>query len=401
MRRSVPARWSLAAAAALLVSVLPVVVDQEYLLLATDPAELAESADNGRRAATASDGVPTGWWRLGWWSGTGPEEARPASTPPAARPARTAGRTNQQAAAPVSPASAGRLGVPATVLSAYRGAAARLKVLDPGCRLSWEMLAGIGKVESGHASGGYVTSRGNTVRPILGPRLDGSRFAAISDTDDGRLDGDSAWDRAVGPMQFIPSSWEHFASDGNADGTKSPHNVFDAALASGVYLCVGRGDLSRSDDLFEALYRYNHSTPYVQTVHAWIRAYREGGATATATDPARAPRAVGGAGTSPGRPPAPTSSPGPTDPSGPSEPSPSEPGPGERGPEQPGPGRPGPDEPAPAPTPSRSPTPSPGPTPPPGPSPAPFPSPWCPVEPLPVCVELPPLGDALRTPPLS
>ena len=398
MRRSLPARWSLAAAAALLVSLLPVVVDQESLLLATDPSELAESADNGRRAETASDGVPTGWWRLGWWSGTGPEDARPASTPPGARRARTAGRTNKQAAATVPAASAGRLGVPATVLSAYRGAAARLQVLDPGCRLSWEMLAGIGKVESGHASGGYVTSRGDSVRPILGPRLDGSRFAAISDTDDGRLDGDRAWDRAVGPMQFIPSSWEHFASDGNADGTKNPHNVFDAALASGVYLCVGRGDLSRSADLFDALYRYNHSTPYVQTVYAWIRAYRQGGATATETDLARVPRAVGGAGTSPTRSPAPTASPRSTERPGPAEPDPSEPDPSEPGPGEPGPEQPRPDEPAPTPTPSRPPAPSPGPTRPPGPTPSPSPSRWCPVEPLPVCVDLPPLGDALLAP---
>ncbi|MEQ7004719.1 lytic transglycosylase domain-containing protein [Actinopolymorpha sp. B17G11] len=380
--------------AAIVASVLPVVVDQEYLLLTTDPTDLAAAADNGRRAEPAPDGVPTEWWRFGWWVRSGPERARPTPSPEpkVAGPAVTSGRTKEDAE-PVAAASGGRLGVPATVLSAYRRAAARVRVLDPACGLSWEMLAGIGKIESGHAWGGYVTSRGDTVRPILGPQLDGSRYAAISDTDGGRLDGDTQWDRAVGPMQFIPSSWEHFAADGNADGTKNPHNVFDAALASGLYLCVGQGDLSRSGDLREALYRYNHSTSYVQSVYAWILAYRQGGATATAADVSQV-RAVGGGGdpSSPGRQsPEPTASPRPT-----GQPNPGGPGPGGPAPGEPAPGEPAPGEPAPGDPGEPGPEdPGPGPSPDPTPAPGPTPSPWCPVESLPVCVELPPLDLGL------
>jgi hypothetical protein len=352
------------------------------------------SADNGRRAERALDDVPAEWWRFGWWVRSGPDNPPPAPTPPTAGPSDTSGRTKKDAADPVPAAAAGRLGIPATVLAAYRKAAARLQASDPGCRLSWEMLAGVGKVESGHAWGGLVTSRGDTVRPILGPRLDGSRYAAISDTDGGRLDGDTEWDRAVGPMQFIPSSWEHFASDGNADGMRNPHNVVDAALASGVYLCVGRGDLSRSDDLHEALYRYNHSTPYVQTVYAWILAYRQGGATATEPDLSQATRTMAGGDPSQGPPSGSTASPRPTGSPGPGGQGPDGQGPGDPGgpgPAEPDPEGPGQSEPDPGEEDPGEPDPGGPSTPTPGPTPGSSPSPWCPVKALPVCVELPPL----------
>lgn len=46
-------------------------------------------------------------------------------------------------------------------------------------------------------------------------------------------------------MQFIPSTWSNggpdgtgWGADGNGDGKKDPHNVFDAALAAGGYLCA-------------------------------------------------------------------------------------------------------------------------------------------------------------------
>jgi hypothetical protein len=136
------------------------------------------------------------------------------------------------------------------------------------------LLAGIGKVESAHASGGRVDATGLTRGPILGPVLDGGPgMAAISDTDQGRYDGNTSWDRAVGPMQFIPGTWAVFGADGNGDGVKDPHNVFDAALAAGEYLCSGGADLRSPLGLVQAVLRYNHSMDYVSTVLRWMQTY--------------------------------------------------------------------------------------------------------------------------------
>jgi membrane-bound lytic murein transglycosylase B len=166
--------------------------------------------------------------------------------------------------------------VPASVFAAYRHAEAELARTTPGCRLRWQLLAAIGQVESGQARGGRVTADGTTLTPILGPRLDGNGFAAIGDSDGGAYDGDTAYDRAVGPMQFIPSTWAGWSADGNGDGQADPHNVYDAALAAGHYLCAGGRDLSDPDDLGAAILGYNHSRAYLRTVLAWYAYFLEG-----------------------------------------------------------------------------------------------------------------------------
>ena len=170
--------------------------------------------------------------------------------------------------------------LPARVLLAYRNAAAALRQSDPGCHLSWSLVAGIGKVESGHAFGGAVDRKGRTVGRILGPVLDGAGdFAAIPDTDGGRWDGDTTWDRAVGPMQFIPSSWAVWGRDGDGNGSTDPSDVDDAALATASYLCAGERDLTDEQDRRSAVFSYNHSWDYVDLVLAWADAYATGSAT--------------------------------------------------------------------------------------------------------------------------
>ncbi|QKV95559.1 lytic transglycosylase domain-containing protein [Streptomyces sp. NA02950] len=167
-------------------------------------------------------------------------------------------------------------GIPATVLAAYKKAEAALKESRPGCNLPWQLLAAIGKVESGQARGGNVDAEGTTPSPILGPVLNGKGFAMIKDTDNGAFDGDSGHDRAVGPMQFIPSTWANWGRDGNGDGDRDPNNIYDAALAAGHYLCASGRDLSSERSLHQAILGYNHSQEYLNTVLSWFEYYKSG-----------------------------------------------------------------------------------------------------------------------------
>jgi membrane-bound lytic murein transglycosylase B len=166
----------------------------------------------------------------------------------------------------------GPLGIPGVMLDAYQRAERVMAQTQPGCHLSWATLAGIGKIESGHASGGRVDAVGNTLGPILGPPLDGSLGTvaiAIADTDRDTLDADPGWERAIGPMQFIPTSWRAY-------GTGNPNNIYDSTLAAGRYLCAGGGDLSDPAREAGAIYRYNHSVTYVSNVLRWKQGYLTG-----------------------------------------------------------------------------------------------------------------------------
>ncbi|GAA1962870.1 hypothetical protein GCM10009754_37700 [Amycolatopsis minnesotensis] len=171
----------------------------------------------------------------------------------------------------------GPLGIPGTALKAYHNAADMMAKLQPNCHIDWALIASIGRIESNHARGGYVDAKGNTLEPILGPVLNGvGAVAAIPDTDGGRYDSDVVWDRAVGPMQFIPATWYGYASDGNGDGETNPNNIFDASLGTARYLCSGGLDLANPDNLRTAIYRYNNSDAYVNSVILWAEGYRKG-----------------------------------------------------------------------------------------------------------------------------
>ncbi|MFD5806150.1 lytic transglycosylase domain-containing protein [Streptomyces sp. NPDC127020] len=183
-------------------------------------------------------------------------------------PAPTIGTPDSRAAA--------EAGIPATVLDAYKKAEAAVRQAKPGCNLPWQLLAAIGKVESGQARGGRVDAQGTTIGKIIGPQLDGNGFALIKDTDDGVYDGNSSYDNAVGPMQFIPSTWSWAGRDGNGDGKDDPNNVYDAALAAGHYLCRFTWDLSNEADLKSAILSYNNSQDYLHTVLSWLEHYRKG-----------------------------------------------------------------------------------------------------------------------------
>lgn len=166
--------------------------------------------------------------------------------------------------------------IPRTALEAYKSAEAAVAAAQPRCKLPWELVAGIGRVESVHATGYGLREDGTTEKAIRGPRLDGEQFALIRDTDEGRWDGDAEYDRAVGPMQFIPSTWKDWGADGNGDGERTPNNIYDAALGTGLYLCADDRDLSTAGDLDKAVLSYNQSREYVNAVLGWMRTYQGG-----------------------------------------------------------------------------------------------------------------------------
>ncbi len=168
-----------------------------------------------------------------------------------------------------------RAGIPAPALRAY----ARATQQVPGsCHLGWTTLAGIGWVESQHGTigGRSVSADGRPSVAILGPTLDGrGRFAAIPATaQSARWHGDVHWDHAVGPMQFIPSTWTTWASDGDGDGVADPHDLDDAAFAAARYLCAS-GTLASGAGWAAAIYSYNHERVYVTSVFSAAETYAE------------------------------------------------------------------------------------------------------------------------------
>ncbi|GAB3968595.1 lytic murein transglycosylase [Plantactinospora veratri] len=162
-----------------------------------------------------------------------------------------------------------RVGISTTALQAYGYAELRVGQTTPGCQLRWTTLAAIGQVESGHgrANGAVLGANGIAAPEIIGLPLDGNGGRMrIMDTEDGRLDRDATYDRAVGPMQFIPTTWEEIGADADGDGVKNPHSIDDAALAAGNYLCKGGRNLSVASDWWSAILSYNDVRPYAQAV---------------------------------------------------------------------------------------------------------------------------------------
>ncbi len=161
------------------------------------------------------------------------------------------------------------------VVDAYLRAAETMQAETPACGVTWTLLAGIGYVESRHGTyGGSSVGLDGLVSPsIIGIALNGQRdTAVITDSDGGRLDGDTVNDRAVGPMQFIPSTWRGYGRDGNDDGRVDPQNIYDSALSAADYLC-SRGSVSTPAGEVGAILRYNSSMAYVRAVQVNTQRY--------------------------------------------------------------------------------------------------------------------------------
>lgn len=172
-------------------------------------------------------------------------------------------------------------GISVAALNAYGNAQLIAAQSWPGCHLNWTTLAGLGYVETRHGTyngkifgSARIDENGNIIPPIVGVPLDGSPgFAEIKDTDGGALDGDTVYDRAVGPMQFIPTSWEKYGRDANGDGVVDPQNIDDAAAGAATLLCSNGRDLATADGWTEAIRSYNFSSSYVIKVRDAAAAY--------------------------------------------------------------------------------------------------------------------------------
>ncbi|MFV0433335.1 MAG: lytic transglycosylase domain-containing protein [Leucobacter sp.] len=208
------------------------------------------------RAATAADPAP---------------RAASNSEAPGPAPSQTA-EAEEPAITPISelvdPAwvehMAAAADIPDRALKAYVGAAIEASEAHPDCGIGWNTLAAIGLVETGHGSihGAKLAADGTVSPTIVGIPLDGNGTIPVSDTDGGALDGDTQWDRAVGPMQFIPSTWEIAAQDGNRDGVTDINQIDDAALAAAMHLCEVGGDLTQPENWIAAVSAYNPSLDY-------------------------------------------------------------------------------------------------------------------------------------------
>lgn len=170
----------------------------------------------------------------------------------------------------------GATGIPVPALRAYGNAELAMRATEPHCHLSWATLAGIGRVESDHGrfGGAHLLANGEESQPVVGVPLNGTGGVRdIPDSDGGRFDGDPDVDRAVGPMQFLPSTWAGYGADALGTGHPDPENVDDAALAAARYLCVGGRDMGTPAGWWSGLLSYNDSDSYGQKVFGLADAY--------------------------------------------------------------------------------------------------------------------------------
>lgn len=203
-----------------------------------------------------------------------PDNVPPAAAePPPMIDVNAPGRTSEQLrqwAQQISP----KTGISEDALRAYGNAYVIATEQFPNCHLEWNTLAGLGKVETNHGtySGNWLKpahiGADGVVRPtIIGPPLDGTNgFAEVLDTDNGELDGDTEYDRAVGPMQFIPETWHRFAMDASGDGVADPNNIDDATATTARMLCSDERDLATPEGWASAIRSYNQSEQYLRDV---------------------------------------------------------------------------------------------------------------------------------------
>jgi peptidoglycan lytic transglycosylase B len=72
---------------------------------------------------------------------------------------------------------------------------------------------------------------------------------------------------ALGPAQFIPSTFRSYGVDGDGDGIVNPFNMKDANASIGHYLkSSGWSEEASAEKKRKAIWNYNHSHVYVNTI---------------------------------------------------------------------------------------------------------------------------------------
>lgn len=174
--------------------------------------------------------------------------------------------------------TSGATGIPERALAAYAGAALAKAASMPECGLSWNTLAGIGATESDHGrhGGSAVRGDGTVEPPIYGvPLAGGEGVEHIPDSDGGELDGDTEFDRAVGPFQLIPQTWRNWHTDASGDGVEDPHHIDDAAMATANYLCRVSIHIDTEAGWIAAVSGFNSPQSYRDTVATYAVLYAD------------------------------------------------------------------------------------------------------------------------------
>jgi membrane-bound lytic murein transglycosylase B len=166
--------------------------------------------------------------------------------------------------------------IPLIAAEAYGYAQLAVDRAQPNCHLGWTTLAAIGKIETNHgqAGGARLLPNGRTDPLQLGPVLDGQNGQPlVPDTDAGAYDGNTQFDRALGPLHLLPSMWVRYGTDGNLDGIADPFNIDDEAVALGLMLCANQGDLSKLADWQAAIGTYHAGAAYASSVFSVADSY--------------------------------------------------------------------------------------------------------------------------------
>lgn len=161
-------------------------------------------------------------------------------------------------------------GISPRLAEAYRAAAGRCPGLDEN------LIAAVGGVETDHGSfaGARIDPQTGVVAPsIFGPPLNGTNNTAAMPI--GPWSGwwglSGPWQRAVGPMQFLPSTFDAYAADADGDGLTNPHDIDDAVATSAAYICANAGERVDGPEEVARIYNPGDASNYAVSLANEVR----------------------------------------------------------------------------------------------------------------------------------